>query len=285
MKIQITEERIFFMTDICILQKFTSFYIIGVLRITQLILTKNKLNLMRKNDIKTDTLHLDIWDHDDESSVFEAAKKLNEVKGLKGLDRYFKQIAQSARTNKEETVDDFLGSVNINLDDLPSSGVEKWFELEGRSEKSKVEGKIKLRLNFSTKEDRGDTEENGTREVRQHETIIRLFIQYELKRPNVEKSSEWNGELSREAETILHQHCIQGDMNEFHIALSRWLAYSQSHLDKELSYQLLSQKLENLDKVWNSSSPSREETSNLLIKKLLRTKTTTLGERFKMTII
>lgn len=160
-------------------------------------------------------MHLDIWDHDDESSVFEAAKKLNEVKGLKGLDRYFKQIAQSARTNKEETVDDFLGSINISLDDLPSTGVEKWFDLEGRSEKSKVEGKIKLRLRLSTKENKGNGEDFETSELSQHEKMIRLFIQYELKRLNLEKSFEWNGELSREAETILHQHSIQGDMNEF----------------------------------------------------------------------
>lgn len=36
------------------------------------------------DDIETDTLHIDIWDHDDEVNVLEAVKKLNEVKGLKG---------------------------------------------------------------------------------------------------------------------------------------------------------------------------------------------------------
>ena len=51
--------------------------------------------------------------------MIEAAKKLNEVSGLKGLNRFFKQVAQSARSKKNNggaSVDDFLGCVNIPLD-------------------------------------------------------------------------------------------------------------------------------------------------------------------------
>ena len=159
--------------------------------------------LSQIDDIYQDTLHLDIWDHDDEFSVIEAARKLNEVKGLKGLDRYFKQIAQSARANKADNVDDFLGSVNIRLDDLASTGVDKWYDLEGRSEKSKVEGQIRLRLKLATREDRNVLEEDNWNDVRQQEKLISLFINYELSQMVDKKNREWRGEFSREAETIL----------------------------------------------------------------------------------
>ena len=34
-------------------------------------------------------------DHDDETNVLEAVKKLNDVKGVKGIRRYFKQVPKS----------------------------------------------------------------------------------------------------------------------------------------------------------------------------------------------
>uniref|UniRef100_A0A674NGU1 BAI1 associated protein 3 n=1 Tax=Takifugu rubripes TaxID=31033 RepID=A0A674NGU1_TAKRU len=77
--------------------------------------------LFEIDDVNNDLLHLDIWDHDDDVSVAEACKKLNEVSGLRGMGRYFKQIAKSVRANgsassgSEENADDFLGCINIPL--------------------------------------------------------------------------------------------------------------------------------------------------------------------------
>jgi BAI1-associated protein 3 len=159
-------------------------------------------------------------------SVVEAARKLNEVKSLKGLDRYFKQIAQSARTDKSDKnshVDDFLGSVNIGLRTIPSNGIDQWYDLEGRTEKSSVEGKIRIKLNLATREDRGSTvfvDECNYSELNEHEKLMRIFIDCDLARYRG-KTEDWNGELSMEAETILHQHAIQGDMTDIQI----WMWY------------------------------------------------------------
>ncbi|KAM8950578.1 BAI1-associated protein 3 isoform 4-T5 [Lycaon pictus] len=44
--------------------------------------------LFEIEDVSMDQLHLDIWDHDDDVSLVEACRKLNEVIGLKGMSRY-----------------------------------------------------------------------------------------------------------------------------------------------------------------------------------------------------
>ena len=88
-------------------------------------------------------------------------KKLNEVKGMRGLGRYFKQVrtiikppsfighfcpkassltfislflpkvAQSTRSS-DGGQDDYLGGVDIPVRDLPPTGLDRWYKLEGK---------------------------------------------------------------------------------------------------------------------------------------------------------
>ena len=76
------------------------------------------------------------------------------------------------------------------LQDLPSTGVEKYFQLHGRSSKSNVQGEIKLRLQLATREDRGLDEDDNWTDVRQHEDLICLFIEHEVRRLRV-RSVVW----------------------------------------------------------------------------------------------
>lgn len=211
------------------------------------------------DDVNSDRLHLDIWDHDEEFSVIDAAKKLNEVQSMKGLGRFFKQVAQSARPRKKGgDVDDFLGCITVPIKDLPSTGIDKYYQLHGRSSKSNVQGEIKLRLQLATREDRGLDEDDNWTDVRQHEDLICLFIEHEVRRIR-EAPSSWNGVLPKAATTILHQHAIQGDVTDVQQAVCRWMAYSRKHMEYTFSYELLMRFLESLDQKWTPDSLSREE--------------------------
>ncbi|ESO87159.1 hypothetical protein LOTGIDRAFT_91451, partial [Lottia gigantea] len=210
------------------------------------------------DDVHTDRLHLDIWDHDDEFSVVDAAKRLNEVSGIKGLGRFFKQVAQSARTKDDTNVDDFLGCVNIQFDDIPSIGHDKWYKLEGRSARSNIQGEIHLKCNLATREDRGIPEDDNWTDILQHEDLMRIMIEHEIRNSKT-ASYLWNGELPQAAKTILHQHAIQGDITDVQRAMCRWMAYSRKHTEYSLDYELLLKLLFELDKIWKPGTLSREE--------------------------
>ncbi|XP_047741537.1 BAI1-associated protein 3 [Hyalella azteca] len=207
------------------------------------------------DSINTDILHLDIWDHDDESSVLDVVSKLNEVKGVKGLGRFFKQIAQSARSGGE---DDFLGCVNIPLADIPSTGVDRWYKLEARSQRSNIQGQIHLKMWLSTREDRGTSEEEVWREVQQHEQIVTVFVLHELSKWK-DDSLGWDGSLAPPAETILHQHALQGDLTRLQQAVCRFMAYTRVHRSRPLDHRILLRLLTSLHELWDDEALSKEE--------------------------
>ncbi len=63
------------------------------------------------------------------------------------------------------------------------------------------------------------SEEDNSNDLNQHEQLLSKFIEHELNSFGIENIDEWNGKLSKEAETILHQHAIQGDITDFQITM------------------------------------------------------------------
>ncbi|TRY68734.1 hypothetical protein TCAL_10740 [Tigriopus californicus] len=198
-------------------------------------------------------------DHDDETSVLDAVGRLNEVKGMRGLGRYFKQVAQSARSGGE---DDFLGSVNFPVRDIPSAGVEQWYKLEGRSTKSNIQGYLRLKLWLSTRENRGLSEEEDLwNEIRQHEQIYSVFLDHQVH--HLKYPWEWDGELPEAACTILHQHMIQGDLTELQVAGLRWRSLFNQAKKAQINYKILYETLRTLDKRWDKDLLTESEEQSL----------------------
>ncbi|KAF0299412.1 BAI1-associated protein 3 [Amphibalanus amphitrite] len=200
-------------------------------------------------------------DHDDETSVLDAVSKLNEVKGVRGMARFFKQVAQSARSGSGGQ-DDFLGCVNISLQDIPSTGLDQWFTLEGRTSKSAVQGRIRLKMWLSTREDRGVSEEDTWSEVIQQQKLFELFVKHELSKYRG-PSYRWSGELPTPATTILHQHAVQGDLTELQQAVCRWIAYAEQHQETSLDYRLLLKILKQLNDKFTQDALTYEEQESL----------------------
>ncbi|KFB48238.1 AGAP005816-PA-like protein [Anopheles sinensis] len=197
------------------------------------------------DDIHSDQLHLDIWDHDDESSVLDAVSRLNEVRGVRGLGRFFKQVCQSARQGSQ---DDFLGCINIPVCDIPSTGLEGWFKLEARSARSSVQGRIRLKMWLSTREDRGTSEEDNTLEVKKFERLQTIFMMHEL---NVyDPAWKWNGELAGPSLTILHQMAVQSDLSDLQISLAKLVAIIRINRKKPLDTKFIHRQLIEVDKLW-----------------------------------
>ncbi|XP_022372175.1 BAI1-associated protein 3 isoform X5 [Enhydra lutris kenyoni] len=182
-------------------------------------------------DVSTDQLHLDIWDHDDDVSLVEACRKLNEVIGLKGMSRYFKQIVKSARANgtagpTEDHTDDFLGCLNIPV--RRDTGMSQ----RGRS------GFLSYML------------------------LLSRLLQFEH-RSQEPDSSSWRGELSGPAATVLCLHGAQSNLSALQLAVLHWQVSSRHHQTCTLDYGYLLGLLEDLQAHWEeaSSLPQEQEES------------------------
>ena len=68
------------------------------------------------------------------------------------------------------------------VQEIPSTGVESWYKLGGRSQRSTIQGRIHLKLWLSTREDFGTSEEDNWTELKQQEKLYCTFIDYEVSR-------------------------------------------------------------------------------------------------------
>ncbi|XP_051244025.1 BAI1-associated protein 3 isoform X1 [Dicentrarchus labrax] len=210
------------------------------------------------DDVHNDLLHLDIWDHDDDVSVAEACKKLNEVSGLRGMGRYFKQIAKSVRSNgsassgSEENADDFLGCINIPLNEIPVVGYDTWFKLEPRSSTSKVQGECHLILKlFTSQRDTALSKKDSNVSI--HKKLLSQIVEYEHTHVKREPYN-WNGQVCPPAWTVLAHHAVQTDLSPLQQAIIRWQCYSSHHRTQRVCYSLLLRLLRTIDAEWDPAA-------------------------------
>ncbi|XP_069876004.1 BAI1-associated protein 3 isoform X1 [Dipodomys merriami] len=223
--------------------------------------------LFEIEDVSADQLHLDIWDHDEDVSLAEACRKLNEVIGLKGMSRYFKQIVKSARANgsggpTEDHTDDFLGCLNIPVREVPVAGADRWFRLEPRSSASRVQGDCHLVLKLITTQRDTALSQRGRSGFLSYLLLLSRVLRFEhrVEEPN---SSSWRGELSAPATTVLCLHGAQSNLSPLQLAVLHWQVSSRHHQTRTLDYGYLLGLLEDMQAHWEeaASLPQEQEES------------------------
>lgn len=86
---------------------------------------------------------------------------------------------------KEDKYTVLIGISSSAVQDVPSTGLDKWYQLEARSQRSNIQGSIRLKLWLSTREDHGQQAcaqnhfDNWT-DVRRHERLLTIFADYEM---------------------------------------------------------------------------------------------------------
>lgn len=131
--------------------------------------------------------------------------------------------------------------------------MDGWFKLEGRSNRSAVQGKIRLKLWLSTREDRGISEEDEDaheHDIKKLERLQKVLMLHEI--ATHEPSWTWCGELPGPALTILHQMAVQNDLSDLHCSLAKFVAAVQLNRSTPMDPKFLHRLLVELDRVWNA---------------------------------
>lgn len=139
-------------------------------------------------------------------------------------------------------------SINFVPQDIPSTGLEGWFKLEARSHRSSVQGRIRLKLWLSTRDDHGQCEDDVSVEIRKLERLHTMFMSHELS--HHEPPWSWNGELPGPALTILHQMAVQADLSDLHCALAKFVAAVRLNRRIPLDPKFVHRLLIEVDRFW-----------------------------------
>ncbi|EDV20863.1 uncharacterized protein TRIADDRAFT_60504 [Trichoplax adhaerens] len=183
-------------------------------------------------------------DHDDDVTVLDAASKVMKIKGVTGISRYFKQVLQSATTGSDESVDDFLGCIDIPLSEISAMGTEGWYDLQARSSRSNVQGQCQLKIQFSTAKGSG-FHLYDPREL--YAAVNQKFAEYEAElffSKNKDKS--WDCDLSVQALSVLSQIAMHYDISICQQSMYAISCVCKIHNYKQIDYKVLANELKQI---------------------------------------
>lgn len=178
-----------------------------------------------------------MWDFDAAEPMVKKMNKLLEVKGAKGFRKMVKEVAGNMKSGKQE--DEYIGGAKIAMKSIPAFGTELWYDL-GRKRKTKSQGKVRLKLNFSAKK-------SFQIASQEHRELLKILLHHELETAQAEKR-RWSANLSELSETIIIQHHAQSELTRIDVAFAQWSVFAQFHQHFQLSFNIFEGILQALAK-------------------------------------
>jgi len=219
----------------------------------------NEECVLNVNSVDNDCLRVDVWDFNPEEKVGDKFRKINEIKDSRGLRKFIKETLNATTGTIQH---DLIGSVEIPLNDIPTSGIDKWYALQkpevnsSRGGKKRDRGDIRICMSLSTEKD-----QNFVPQEYRH--LLRTLFTYELYSCQAEAFT-WNGTFSRDSVTILSQHAVQGNLTVTDTALARWLVYAHTHNDLPLDYRVFVPVLEQLKTAMTNNQFCQDDESRFI---------------------
>jgi BAI1-associated protein 3 len=184
--------------------------------------------------------------------------RISEVKDLRGMGILLKQIAVASKA-PGKPAHKFLGLLNVGLKSIPISGLERWYQLEGR-DKTKVKERGEIRLNLTLSATRTDTAEQFTLQESfvQYERLLRIVVEHELR-----ADVEWRGVLPDSAAVMLRQFAAHRGLRPSVTDACCWSVYSTALHKRTLDLVVMLNLVQRLRKAINDGKLPEEELVNV----------------------
>lgn len=133
-----------------------------------------------------------------------------------------------------------------------------------------MQGRIRLKLWLSTRDDHGQSEDDVLVEIRKLERCYVVFMQHEL--ATHEPTWSWSGDIQGSALTILHQMAVQADLSELHCAMARFIACVSLNNRTPLDPKFIHRIMLEMDRFWMQTNmdPLGHEMETWLAKAMTR---------------
>ena len=183
--------------------------------------------------------------------------RIKEVKHVRGMRILIKQIAVASKALDEPAVHKFLGLINIPLQSVPLSGLERWYTLEGK-EKTKIKERGEIRLNLAFSASPTEAQFTLQESFAHYERLLRIFMEHEL-----ESNVDWCGNFPESATVMLRQFAAHRGLPQVVIDACCLSVYTTVLHRRTLDFSIMLGLVKRLRKAINDGNLPEEKLVNV----------------------